>query len=200
MPASQEGVLRTVPSGAHSGVRGSGRHRSQVAAAAPAARRARSAGGPPGVALEPRLPGRPSGASGRRGAEWSRAAAGLAGRELVRGGVAPPAARRAVGSWGSARWPRRCGTRPASPGRAWSQLSVCGAGQGAGAALVSAARPTVPARPVGPGCPKSAESPARVSAFATRTRAGVERAPRGPGMTSPGTPLAPLLLLSLHGE
>lgn len=37
--------------------------------AAPAARRARSAGGPPGVALEPRLPGRPSGASGRRGAE-----------------------------------------------------------------------------------------------------------------------------------
>lgn len=45
---------------------GSGRFGSQVARAAPAARRARPAGGPPGVAPEPRLPGRPRGASGRR--------------------------------------------------------------------------------------------------------------------------------------
>lgn len=90
-------------------------------------RRARSAGGPPGVALEPRLPGRPSGASGRRGAQRSPAAAGVAGREL--GGVAPRAARGAGGSWGSARWPWRRGARPASAGRPWLQLILRGAGR-----------------------------------------------------------------------
>lgn len=52
----------------------------------------------------------------------------------------------------------------------------------------------------GPGCPKSAASPARASAAATRSRAGGGRAPRGPGMTCRGSPLAPLLLFSLHGE
>lgn len=52
----------------------------------------------------------------------------------------------------------------------------------------------------GSGCPRSAESPARASAAATRSQAGGGRAPRGPGMTCRGSPLAPLLLFSLHGE
>ena len=57
----------------------------------------------------------------------SRAASRVAGRELW--GVAPRAARGAGGSWGSARWRWSRGARPASPGRAWSQLSLPGAGR-----------------------------------------------------------------------
>lgn len=52
----------------------------------------------------------------------------------------------------------------------------------------------------GPYCPESAESPARASVASTRSRADGGRAPRGPGMTCRGSPLAPLLFLSLHGE
>lgn len=79
---------------------------------------------------------RRAGASVARETErGSRAAAGVA--ELEVGGVAPPAARRAVGSWGSARWRWRCGASRRARG-------------GAGAALDSPACRAVPAPPGAP--------------------------------------------------
>lgn len=117
----------------------------------------------------------------------SRAAALLAQRELggsgSPGGAAvpagPEAARDIRGAAGLGRRARD------APGRSSASAERKGR-----AALAWSERLTVPAPPGGPGCPKSA----------TRSRAGGGRAPRGPGMTSPGSPLAPLLLLSLHGE
>lgn len=162
--------------------------------ASPAARSDRSAGGPPGVALERRLPGRPSGASGRCGARWSPAAAGVAGLEV--GGVAPPAAWRAVGSWAA-----RSGGGTAGRGRR--------ARGGAGAALDSPACPAVLAPPGGPrpggGSGRTALSrerrePGPRLRCRDEVPAGGRRAPCGSGMTSPGSSLAPLLLLSLQGE
>lgn len=97
---------------ARGAVRGSGPHCKQVAGAVRRIQVAGAAGGPPGVAREPRLPGRPTGASGRRGALRSRAVAGVAGRELG-GGVAPRAAREPGRSWGGQRWRWRCGVRAA---------------------------------------------------------------------------------------
>lgn len=78
-----------------------------MAQAAPAARRARSAGGPPGVALEPRLPGRPSGASGRRAAEPERGCCGtsqarVGGSGSPRGAAVPAGPGAARGSGGAA--------------------------------------------------------------------------------------------------
>lgn len=186
---------------------GSGRPRAQVARAAPAARRARSAGGPPGGALEPRLPGRPSGASGRRGAE-PQPGCRPSSRARVAGSGSPGGARgrRVLGQREVAVEPRGKAGEPgthlvaAQPPRSrrarvphlprlqlppsQPRRADCGRAAGLG----------------GPGCPESSESPARSSAAATRSRAGGGRAPRGPGMTCRGSPLAPLLLLSLHGE
>lgn len=186
----------------------SGRFSSQVARAAPAARGARSACGPPGVAPEPRLPWRPRGASGRRGAEpqpgcrpSSRARVG--GEWLSPGGAR---GRRVLGQCEVAVAPRGEAGEPGTHLRAAQPLRSRAAREPRLSRLQ--VPPSQPRRADcgqeaslgGSGCPKSAESPARASAAATRSRAGGGRAPRGPGMTCRGSPLAPLLLFSLHGE